>query len=159
MIITNPSGYQIMLNVYGIYHYIIKKGQKVIFNLAQNPKTFYATVTSITPVINPETETFYVHAKPIKNYKELTEGAYVSAQILSNNQKVYAIEKNAVVTNNSEKFVYIQIKPFTYKKIIVQTALENDKYIQIVNFKKLLGKKIVISGANYIFAKEQFLND
>ncbi len=159
MDITNPTGYLIMLSVYGKYHSIIQPGQKVEFTVTGSSLPLHATIFSVSPVLDPQTKTFYAHAEPDANYKQLTEGAFVSAKIYANTEKVYAVPKLSLVKIGDRHFVYVEVEPYTYKRVEVQTGLETDNYVEIINYKDLLGKKIVISGANYIKAKEEFLNE
>ncbi len=156
MQITNPVGYMIMLNVYGKYHSLIKPGQKVEFTVTGSSKPLSATVITVSPSLDPHTKTFYVHAEPDRHYPQLTEGAYVSGKILARTSKVYAIPKLAIVPNGEHQTVYVEIEPYTYKPVEVQTGMETDDYVEIINYRDLLGKPIVISGANYIKAKAQF---
>ena len=156
MIITNPVGYMIMLNVYGKYHSLIKPGQKVEFTVTGSSQPLTATVVTVSPVLDPQTKTFFVHAEPDRHYAQLTEGAYVSGKILARTSNVYAIPKLAVIDMGDHQIVYTEVKPYTYKPVNVQTGMETDDYVEIINYRDLLGKPIVISGANYIKAKAQF---
>jgi cobalt-zinc-cadmium efflux system membrane fusion protein len=150
---VDPSGFQVMLKIYSKYKHQIKKGQKLKFrNCDINCKDLYATITSVGQLINNETKTFKVHAKPDSVYTELTTGAFINSRIMVNNSKVPALLSNAIITNSNGSFVFIQKTKNTFEQKEIKIGERNDLYIEILNAESIKGEKIVINGANYLYS-------
>lgn len=151
---VDPSGFQIMVEVYSKYKHQLKNGQKLKFkNCDKDCNELNATITSVGQLINNETKTFKAHATPDSNYSELTTGAFINAKIMVNATHVPALPFNAIITNSNGSFVFVQNSKNTFeiKEIII--GERNDLYIEIVNAELLKNDKIVISGSNYLYSK------
>ncbi len=153
MTIINPNSYMIMLNVYGKYSTIVKIGQKVEFTISKAPQVMYGHIYSTSYSLDPQTKTFKVHVMPDKAYPGLIEGAFVSAHIFANTQKVYALPAEAIIYNNENAFVYVDLGDYKFEKVPVKLGMKDNNYVEILNYQDLLGKKIAVKGANYIKAK------
>ncbi len=152
--IINPKGYNIMLNVYAKYRDYIKIGDKVKFRPCDNCKPLFANIYSIGHIVDEYTKTFRVHASPeITDNSKLMSGAYINAKILVNDVDVYALPKSAVINNQDASFVFIENGNNSYKLLKIETGESNKEFVEIKNYDLLSDKQIVISGANYLYAK------
>ena len=151
---VDPSGFQIMVEIYSKYKHQLVKGQKLHFkNCDKNCNELNATITSVGQIINNETKTFKAHAKPDRNYKELTTGAFINAKIMVDEADVPALPRNSVITNSSGSFIFIQKTKNTFELIEVNIGEQNDLYIEIKDAGKIKSEQIVTTGANYLYSK------
>ncbi len=152
--IINPTGYDVMLNVYAKYRDAIKIGDEVQFRPCDNCDFMNAKIYSIGHLIDDETKTFRVHATPEKvNSDKLVAGAYINAKILVNDFEVAALPKNALIPNQDESYVFVKVDDNTYELVKIEVGRTNNGLIEIKNPEVLQDKEIVIEGANYLYAK------
>jgi membrane fusion protein, heavy metal efflux system len=107
--VTNNSKIHVDLRVYEKDIHEVKKGQHVIFTVANHPgKILEAKIESIGMAFEDEPKSVHVHAALITKDFELLPGMYVNGRIVVNPNEVMAVPESALVTEGVLTFVFIK---------------------------------------------------
>lgn len=148
--VVNMSDLHLHLNVFERDIASLEKGQVIRFRPAG--ATEYAhlgTVSLVSPKKNEEARTFDVHAH-IHDEGQLKPGMYVEAEVLLNDDSVYALPQKALVYNDNKPFVLTE-EGGSYVEHPVTTGAKMDGWVEIRNHEELKDKQIVIEGATRVF--------
>lgn len=145
--ITDLSNVYLNINIQDKDVKRIKLGQNVIFTTDIADKVFEGNIDNISPSVNPENQTFTVRAKLDNSKGYLKSGTFGKVNIsISSSNPMFFIPNQAIQTYNNEKFIFIEIKPNTYKKLSINTVKSNQNGFFISNNLNPLDK-VVIYGA------------
>jgi membrane fusion protein, heavy metal efflux system len=148
--IINDEYLFLNLNVYEKDILKVSVGQKISFNLLNDPKKFEAKVKRIGIGIEENNRTTTVHSITEKKNPKLRPGKFVSASILINERESYTLPSEAIVTFNDESYVFIKTEN-TFKTVKIKTGIEKDNQYEIAEINnELLNAKIVIKGTYYL---------
>jgi len=148
--IINDEYLFLNLNVYEKDILKIFVGQKISFNLLNNPKKFEAKVKRVGIGIEENNRTTTVHSITEKKNKSLKPGKFVNASILINERESYTLPSEAIVTFDTESYVFIRTGN-SFKKVKIKTGIEKDNKFEITEINDdLLNADIVIKGTYYL---------
>jgi membrane fusion protein, heavy metal efflux system len=148
--IINDEYLFLNLNVYEKDILKISVGQKISFNLLNDPKKFEAKVKRIGIGIEENNRTTTVHSITEKMNDKLKPGKFVSASILINERESYILPSEAIVTFDGESYVFIK-NGNSFKKVKIKTGIEKDDQYEITEINEdLLNAEIVIKGTYYL---------
>ena len=112
------------------------------------------TIKTITGVVD-NTGTYPVEVEVNNTDGVLKPGMFASIRfIASKNSNTYVVERNTVLENETEQYVYIMDGSDKVKKIVVETGIDNGEYIELLTGVKA-GDKVVVSGQDYLSDGEQ----
>lgn len=135
----------------------IDLGQPVIFTSESTNKSFSGTINYINPDVNPETKAFVVRAVLPNPNGALKSGAFGKVNIELNKTKpLIFIPNESLQTYNNQKFVFIDIGNYKYKKVVINPEKTSKEGFYITQGLKE-NQKIVISGA--FILKSELLKD
>jgi RND family efflux transporter MFP subunit len=72
----------------------------------------------------------------------------------SSNSNTFVVDRNTVLENETEKYVYVLDGADKVKKSVVETGIDNGEYIELVSGVSA-GDKVVVSGQDYLSDGEQ----
>lgn len=157
--ITDLSSVYVNINIQDKDIKNIRLGQSIIFTSDAIGKSYNGNIDNISPSVNPETQTFTVRAKIDNSGGFLRSGTFGKVKISLNSDSVAPmlfIPNQALQTYNGEKFVFVEVKPNTFKKVVIN-ADKSDKdglYIK----KGLKESDLVVNNGAFIL-KSEFLKD
>lgn len=149
--IVNTDHIHLELNVFEKDILTIKKDQKILFKVPESSnKTYTAEVHLVGTSINND-RTIKVHGHIIdeKNI-QLISGMFVEANIIVTSKEAISLPKSAILKSEIDTFILTLIKEengnLFLEKTAVTIGLENEKYVEVLNFKELENKKILTKG-------------
>lgn len=149
--IVNTDHIHLELNVFEKDILTIKKDQKILFKVPESSnKTYTAEVHLVGTSINND-RTIKVHGHIIdeKNI-QLISGMFVEANIIVTSKEEISLPKSAILKSEIDTFILTLIKEengnLFLEKTAVTIGLENEKYVEVLNFKELENKKILTKG-------------
>ena len=150
----------------------IKEKQTIHFVLTNmQDKEYDAQIYSIGAAFANDTKTVPVHAIVKGNKLGLIDGMNITALISTGTSKVMAVPRDAIVTNASQDYIFIQSEysknsppkesvkeekemPLFFEKIPVTKGVSDIGFTQIVPIKAIpKGAKIITKGAFFVLAK------
>jgi len=150
--IVDMSDLHIHLNVFERDVASLDKGQVIRFRPAGgNQYAHLGRVSLVSPKKNDEQRTFDVHGHITEGSDQLKPGMYVEAQVLINDDSVYALPEKAIVFNGNEALVLLE-ENGTYLEQSVQIGAKLDGWVEIINHDQLKDKVVVTQGATRLFA-------
>ncbi|TAF67707.1 MAG: efflux RND transporter periplasmic adaptor subunit [Cytophagales bacterium] len=160
--INSDTHKHVELSVFEKDIYKIQKGQKVIFQLANDPKSkeYEGEVFLVGKHLDPTHKTLniHVHIKDATAEKELTTGMFVSAYIItSQKEQPYTITEEAIIKEGNYSFIFIETqnndKEVIFEKIPIQIIEKKDKLVSLKPLKNLsINAKVVGKGNYYLQA-------
>lgn len=172
--IVDNDHIHIDLNVYEKDMHKIKKGQKVIFSISNNPDSvFVGSVFALGRAFEEEPKAMVVHAEIDNHVGSLLSGMYVDARIVTSNEKVSALPNDAIVSDGGLNYIFVLNPPsksehshaegeshdqhndeFVFRKIEVNTGAMDIGFTEVVPVYDLPEHvQIVTSGAFYLLAE------
>ncbi len=152
----NRDNFLINLQVFEKDIHQVKKGQKVRFSCS-NPESKdqanEAIVSSIGQQVNEESKTFNVIAKPVTCYRNLRDGLFINAVILTQTDTAWALPTRSLLQRGGRNYVFVARGNNVYEMQEVKPGRSNNEYVEINDYKQLSGKDIVVEGVNYLEAE------
>jgi membrane fusion protein, heavy metal efflux system len=129
----------------------IKEHQKIRFRLTGDlSHTFMAEIEAVGQMIDEKERAVLVHAHIKDAYTGFIPGMYVNAQIILSDVQVLCLPVTSLVKQNNQYSIFLAGES-TYDRVRVQTGIEQDQYVEIINPDSLLLRSdIVTEGAYYI---------
>ncbi len=149
MVITDVDTVTVDVNVSETLINKIAVGDKVkvFVNTVDGDKE--GTIKSITGVAD-STGTYPVKVEIQNTDGALKTGMVASVQFTeSKSENTFVVERNTVLENETEQYVYIMDGSDKVKKVVVQTGIDNGEYIEISEGVSM-GDNIVVSGHDYL---------
>ena len=149
--IVNTDHIHLELNVFEKDILTIKKDQKILFKVPESSnKTYNAEVHLVgTSINNDRTIKIHGHISNEKNI-QLISGMFVEANIIVTSKEAISLPKSAILKSEIDTFILTLIKEengnLFLEKTAVTIGLENEKYVEVLNFKELENKKILTKG-------------
>lgn len=149
--IVNTDHIHLELNVFEKDILTIKKDQKILFKVPESSnKTYTAEVHLVgTSINNDRTIKIHGHISNEKNI-QLISGMFVEANIIVTSKEAISLPKSAILKSEIDTFILTLIKEengnLFLEKTAVTIGLENEKYVEVLNFKELENKKILTKG-------------
>lgn len=89
----------------------VKKGQKVVFSLANNPnEVFEGKIFAVGKSFEKEPKAMVVHAEIDNRNNHILPGMYVDARIITNDERVQAVPNDAIVSEGGLSYIFV-LKP------------------------------------------------
>lgn len=149
--IIDMSDLHLHLNVFEQDVASLSEGQVVRFRPAGGEAYIhFGSVSLVSPKKNTQERTFDVHGHIGKGSDQLKPGMYVEAQVLINDDSVYALPEKALVFNGNETLVLLE-ENGTYVEQPVETGAKLDGWVEIKNHQDLTNKLVVTQGATRLF--------
>lgn len=138
--LINPEHLHIEIQIFEKDLPKVKEGQKIIFNLQDDPaKKYEAEVHLVGKAVEPQNRTVGVHAHLVnEDEKDLfNPGMYVESEIHTSSEIMPSLPDNAVVNIDNKNFILLLEKSgaegMTFRKKEVVTGPGKDGYIAIQN--------------------------
>lgn len=129
----------------------VKEGQQAIIHVLSFPNlSFMGKVNLIEPNLDPLTRTVNVQII-VDNPKDLLKpGMFTRTNlVLQENKSTLVVPSAAIIEANNQKFVFKK-EANSYKKMVVQTGMSNDDYVQIVSG-LVAGDEVVTQGNRQLY--------
>lgn len=138
----------------------VRIGQRVLLECTvanTDHLTHEAEITSVGNYINPETNTFLVHAKPSGNYVGLRHGLFVNGEIELSSELLPAVYEEDLTVTDKGVAVFEALNDSTFVLRYIEVSEESfDGYYHLLSA-ELEGLPIAVKGVNYL--KAQLLAD
>lgn len=119
----------------------------VVSSISTEPMT--ATIKTITGVADA-TGTYPVEVEIENTDGTLKPGMFASVSFVeSKNDNAFVVERNTVLENETEQYVYVLNDDNTVRKVVVETGIDNGEYIELTSGVSD-GDKVVVSGQDYL---------
>ena len=153
--LINPEHLHLELQIFEKDLPKVKEGQKIIFNLQDDPsKKYEAVVHLVGKAVEPQKRTISVHGDLAKDVEKslFNPGMYVESEIHTTSETLPSLPQEAVVNIEDRDFVLLleneSADGYLFKKLEVITGPENNGYFAILNAKELpKDAQILTSGA------------
>ena len=159
--IVNTSSVMVDLNIFEKDLSKISKGQRVLIETSTYPnKVFEGSIANINSVFDDASRTVKVRVQIQNKNNKLLPNMFVTAKILIDEGNALAVPKSALVEEGEEKYILVKsdehehsehkdehghnnhtdgkehgdkhdAKGIVFKKILVRTGIEDEKYIEI----------------------------
>lgn len=150
MVITDTSVVTVDVNVSEGLINKIAVGDSVdvvVSSISTEPMT--ATIKTITGVADA-TGTYPVEVEIENTDGTLKPGMFASVSFVeSKNDNAFVVERNTVLENETEQYVYVLNDDNTVRKVVVETGIDNGEYIELTSGVSD-GDKVVVSGQDYL---------
>ena len=150
--IINTSHIHLELQVFERDASRIKKGQELIFSLAQTHDIWYpADVHLVSKTISGSERTVKVHADVADDLAgRLIPGMFVKSKIDIDAKEAMCLPESALLTQVNKTSVLVKMGVNTgnyhFELIQVSTGIQEKGRVEILNYKDLQNKEILISG-------------
>lgn len=125
--------------------YKVKKGQKVTFTVANEPKDSYTgKIYAVGKTFEEYPKAVLVHAEIEGNTDNLIPGMYIEGRITINDIPTLALPETAIVSEGEESFIFVKTEEAEHKE-------ENKKKSGLE--KEAVSKKHNPSGGNWTFKR------
>ena len=157
----------------------VKEGQEIIVSSPSfGTTTFKAIIYAISPAFEENPKNVHIHADFTEHDERLISGMYVSGKINTDSITRTVLPRAAVVIEDNKKFVFVRQEAeetsvhehdehehdhntdndhhdqLNFKKVEVQTGIEQDDWIEIINRKDFEATaEIALSSAYYLQAE------
>lgn len=150
MVITDTSVVTVDVNVSEGLINKIAAGDSVdvvVSSISTEPVT--ATIKTVTGVADA-TGTYPVEVEIENTDGTLKPGMFASVSFVeSKNDNAFVVERNTVLENETEQYVYVLNDDNTVRKAVVETGIDNGEYIELTSGVSD-GDKVVVSGQDYL---------
>jgi Cu(I)/Ag(I) efflux system membrane fusion protein len=136
----------------------LKMRQKAVVSFTDYPaKEMEATISFINPEINPDSRLLLVRMEIANPNLVLKPGMQGVAKLTQSNRKGLFIPIDAVIREESHKYIWIEKSPGLFQNLMVETGVEANGMVEITS-EMDSSKKVVVTGAyainsEYIFRK------
>jgi Cu(I)/Ag(I) efflux system membrane fusion protein len=136
----------------------LKMGQKAVVSFTDYPaKEMEATISFINPEINSDSRLLLVRMEIANPNLVLKPGMQGVAKLTQSNRKGLFIPIDAVIREESHKYIWIEKSPGLFQNLMVETGIEANGMVEITS-EMDNSKKVVVTGAyainsEYIFRK------
>ena len=135
----------------------VRIGQYVRLNITGSEE-FVGEVFAIEKAFNTDSRSVIIHVKIPKSPASLIVGSYVSGEILTGTQKVFAVPESAVVNDGDSKYIFVVDKKLkdtkvAYRLVEVIPGIVSNNFIRItINEDLSPDALIVLKGAYYLMS-------
>lgn len=151
--LINPSDIHLNLKVYEKDLEVLRTRQRfVAYSNVEPSKKYYGEILLTSKDID-KGGIAEVHCHFEKYDPALIPGMYMNAEVETQTSFSSAIPEESVVNFEGQNYVFVELKKQTYKMLPIETGVSENKYIQVVNAKDFVGKKIVTKNAYTLLMK------
>jgi len=130
----------------------LEKGQEIKFKLPENSNKIYkAEVDLIGSAIDEINRTAKVHAHLTEENNPFLVGMYVEAEIITNTKTKKALPVESILEEDGKSVVMVlknkTNNKIVFEKVTVQLGLQNEDFVEIINFETLENKQILNKGS------------
>lgn len=153
--ITDTATVKVGVNISETLINKVNVGDKVMVTVGSaNGEQKEGVIKTITGVTD-DTGTYPVEVEVQNPDGTLKPGMFAAVRFVeSKNDNTFVVERNTVLENETEKYVYVMKSADMVKKVVVETGIDNGEYIEIKSGVNA-GDKIVVSGHDYLSDGEQ----
>ena len=149
--IVNMDELHLHLNIFEQDITRIESGQRIRFRpTGERSGSYQGIVSLVSPKRNDDARSFDVHGHIETGEDSLKPGMYVDADILLSSDTVPSLPLNALVYRDNKSFV-ITDDNGSYSVVPVEAGAKMEGWVEIINYRNLESKKIVIEGASRLF--------
>lgn len=123
------------------------------YRMNEKDKVYRAVITQISKVVDNETHTVIVYAKPI-SYESLNLfiNSFVQVEIIYHDRLVKALPEEAVLRQNNNYYIYILKEQqgdslFIFQKRMVNVGATDQNYVEVLD---TINEKVIIKGATIL---------
>lgn len=157
--LVNPEDIHLNLRIFEKDLSKLYIGQNVIAFNNNDSKKYLCEILLISKDISAENHSADVHCH-FKNYdKNLLPGMYMNAEIEVKNNKTLTLPEDAVVNFEGKNYVFTEIGVQKYKMIPIETGVQENGIIEIINHQNLIKNKIVVKNAYTLLMKLKNKNE
>ena len=134
----------------------IKKGQKITFKISEaSDKTYTADVHLVGTIIDENSRRVKVHGHIDDEEENFIVGMFVEAAIHVDETKRMGLPKESIITTGDNQYVLVlnekNSENYIFSKTEVETGIESEDFIEILNPDKLITAKIITKGTSMLF--------
>jgi membrane fusion protein, heavy metal efflux system len=159
--IINPASIHLALNVFEKDVAKLHIGQKLLAYSNANPIKKYPCKIILIGQDFSDDRTVEVHAHFEVFDKTLIPGTYMNAEIEAQNNDVYALPSEAIVTYENKQYVFVEKGKNIFDITEVMTGNTQDEFTEINGawVKALLDKRVAVKGAYSLLMKMKNTSD
>jgi cobalt-zinc-cadmium efflux system membrane fusion protein len=133
----------------------IREGQKITFTDANDPQHLHnASIFSINKAFEDGQQAIIAHAKIDDVTESLLPGMFIEARINIDNKTTSALPDEAIVSNGSEHYIFIEQEGGIYKQLSVKIGTSDQGFTEVIPLEDVKPEtKIVTKGAYYLLSE------
>jgi cobalt-zinc-cadmium efflux system membrane fusion protein len=149
--IVNTDHIHLELSVFEKDILRIKKDQKIRFKIPESSDyIFDAAVHLVGTSINRD-RTIKVHGHiNDEESNNFISGMYIEADIICDSKTEKSLPQSAIIKKENDYFVLVlnqqENNDYIFEKVKLDVGLQNEDYLQVINFNALENKKVLING-------------
>jgi cobalt-zinc-cadmium efflux system membrane fusion protein len=145
--LVNPEDIHLKLTVFEKDLQYLNIGDKVKAYTNSDPAKLYnCDIILIGKNVSPDGH-IEVHCHFESYDKSLIPGVYMNANVVSGKGRVHFLPSSAVVRHDGKDYVFVENTKGVYKMLAVQTGIQQDDQIEILNYEELKSRLCVINGS------------
>lgn len=156
--VVNKEHIHIELMVYEKDVLQVRKGQKINYTVAGNPKILNATVVLTGKKLDAANRTVRIHAHPDGDEDLLLPGMYVNAKILTDEKTTVVLPEEALIREGGQEFIFIKVQgtesEWTFTRFPVRTGLREGGFVEVFLPEELAREKNIVNTGAYFLASE-----
>lgn len=159
--IVNPSAIHLVMKVFEKDVSKLRIGQTVLaYTNAVPSKKYVCKITLIDQDLS-EDRAVEVHSEFTVFDKALLPGTFMNAEIETQNNNVYAVPSDAIITYENKQYVFVEKGRNQFEQTEVMTGATQDNFTEIspASIKALGDQKIVVKGAYSLLMKMKNTSD
>ncbi|MFC2104048.1 efflux RND transporter periplasmic adaptor subunit [Bacteroidota bacterium] len=131
----------------------VSSGQKITFQLLNDPKEYISKVKRIGIGIDKVNRTTMVQSITEKKSYKLKPGKFINASIHINEREVFTLPSESIVDYNGELYLFLKTDTI-FNLVKIKTGIEQNNFYEILGPEtKLLKADIVTRGTYYLLSK------
>lgn len=133
----------------------VKVGQQIYFTIINDPHHAHtARIFSVNKAFESGQQAVIAHAEIHDIDDQLLPGMFVDARIETDQNKVMSLPSDAIVSNGSDHYIFIEQKPGSYLQVQVNTGTTDMGLTEIIPLNQVpLNSKVVVKGAYYLLSQ------
>ena len=133
----------------------IKTGQQVTFTIINDPHHAHtATIFAVNKAFEDNQQAVIAHAKINETSDELLPGMFIEARVQVDNYKAMSLPSDAIVSNGSDHYIYVEKEPNIFEQIEVKTGTTDMGFTEITPLQTISPEtKVVTNGAYYLLSQ------
>ncbi len=133
----------------------IKTGQQVTFTIINDPHHAHtATIFAVNKAFEDNQQAVIAHAKINETSDELLPGMFIEARVQVDNYKAMSLPSDAIVSNGSDHYVYIEKEQNIFQQVDVKTGTTDMNFTEIIPLQAISpNAKVVTNGAYYLLSQ------
>lgn len=151
--VINREHLHIELQVFEKDIALVKKGQKIDFNISGNDINYSAFVKLIGEEVDPLSRTINVHGHIEKNYPELKTGMFVNATINTAEDSSYVLPETGIIKEGNNTFGFVVENNNEFYRLPIHILHQDEGVLSVKLPEGTENKNWVTQGAYYLNAE------